>query len=82
MGVELRLPPQGLIDSTAEARYDFSAFLSPGAGLMVPVRPEGHPNAHPGTKSRLTAVRERSWLRARLPKVSIGALLRTANVRT
>jgi hypothetical protein len=43
VGVALRLPAQGLIESTAEARYDFSAFLSPGPDAMAPVWPTGHP---------------------------------------
>ena len=43
VGVVLRLPAQGLMESTAEAHEDFSAFLSPGPDAMLFAGPECHP---------------------------------------
>ena len=43
VGVVLRLPAQGLMESTAEAQVDFSAFLSPGVDAMVLAGPDCHP---------------------------------------
>jgi len=36
-GVEVRLPAHGLMESTAEARYDFSALRSAVPEAMDPV---------------------------------------------
>jgi hypothetical protein len=48
VGVALRLPPHGLIDSTADVKYDFSGFLSGGAEDILSTGPGGHPNRFTG----------------------------------
>lgn len=42
VGVVLRLLAQGLIESTAELKYDFSGFLSAAPGAMVEANARCH----------------------------------------
>ncbi len=68
MGVAVRLPAQGLIESTADARYDFSTFFSPDPDAMVPVWPGGQPDEEMDLQAALgvEGYRQR-WRTARRP---------------
>lgn len=66
-GVELRLPAQGLIESTAEAQVDFSAFLSTGPDAIVTFMLTFHIGEVP---------REHQLLNNMLGENKIGGLLR------
>jgi hypothetical protein len=81
VGVVLRLEAQGLMESTADARYDFSVFLSPVPGAMARVWPNGRPKRAKTCLQTLLDVGRKIWQRAALrPNLQFELIETSANV--
>lgn len=78
-GVELRLPAQGLMESTAEAHVDLSALLSTDVLAMLSAARRCHAREAPREDQLLVETRFSCVLTTR-PKAATSRLLEDANV--